>query len=175
MTARGNPLAPSSTIALYLAAVVSIYLIRDPTVSWVTGILICFGAYGAVEALDESISGARWRTVIFLIAWVLAMRVLLDLAGGRSIHDPEVREMAVRGAIRFAVLIIGAMCVIAITPARAVVEEMETTRLPRAVRLLVMMLVQYPRVLRDRYDQIVEAQVARGADRPTTIAGRVAY
>ena len=56
-----------------------------------------------------------------------------------------------------------------------VVEELETTRLPRSMRLLVMMLVQYPRVLRDRYEQIVEAQVARGAERPRTIIQRVAH
>jgi energy-coupling factor transporter transmembrane protein EcfT len=38
-----------------------------------------------------------------------------------------------------------------------------------------MMLIQYPRVLRDRYDQIVEAQVARGADRPKSIAQRLSH
>ena len=38
-----------------------------------------------------------------------------------------------------------------------------------------MMLVQYPRVLRNRYDQIVEAQVARGAERPRTIIQRVSH
>jgi hypothetical protein len=64
---------------------------------------------------------------------------------------------------------------VAAIPARAVVEELETTRLPRSARLLVMMLVQYPRVLRDRYEQIVEAQVARGADRPRSVVQRVVY
>ena len=43
------------------------------------------------------------------------------------------------------------------------------------MRLLVMMVIQYPRVLRDRYEQIVEAQVARGADRPRTIVQRVSH
>jgi energy-coupling factor transporter transmembrane protein EcfT len=175
VTGRGNPLAPSSTIALYVAGVISIYLIRDPRIAWGVGFFICIAWYLAVDQLDETIGAARWRMAIFLIAWVLAMRLLLALAGGQSLRDPDVRDLALRGAMRFAVLILGAMCVIAITPARAVVEELETTRLPRSVRLLVMMLVQYPRVLRDRYDQIVEAQVARGADRPTTIVARVNY
>ena len=38
-----------------------------------------------------------------------------------------------------------------------------------------MMLVQYPRGLRDRYAQIVEAQVARGAERPRSIVQRVMH
>jgi hypothetical protein len=175
VTSRGNPLAPSSTIALYLAAVVATYLVRDPTVALVVAATVCALALFGVLLLGGHIGAARWRAVVILIVWVLLMRLLLDLTGGGSVRDPAVLVRAAGGAARFAVLIIGAMCVIAITPARAVVEELETTRLPRAVRLLVMMLVQYPRVLRDRYDQIVEAQVARGADRPTTFDSRVSY
>jgi len=70
---------------------------------------------------------------------------------------------------------IGVIALIAVTTARDIVDELEHSRLPRSVRLLVMMLVQYPRVLRDRYDQIVEAQIARGADRPRSIVQRATH
>jgi energy-coupling factor transporter transmembrane protein EcfT len=73
------------------------------------------------------------------------------------------------------VLAVGVIVLIAITRPRAIVDELERSRVPRSARILVMMLVQYPRVLRDRYEQIVEAQVARGAERPRTVAQRVAH
>jgi hypothetical protein len=167
--------APSSKVALYLATVVAIYLIPDVRSVVASAVALVLGTLMVMMLSGASVPAARWRAVIVLILWVLAMRVLLDVAGGKSLKDASVALEAARGAARFAWLIIGALVLIAMTPARAVVEELETTRLPRAVRLLVMMLVQYPRVLRDRYDQIVEAQVARGAERPKSLLARAAY
>jgi energy-coupling factor transporter transmembrane protein EcfT len=69
----------------------------------------------------------------------------------------------------------GVIALIAATSPRDVVDELEQSRLPRSLRLLVMMLVQYPRVLRDRYEQIVEAQVARGAERPRSVIQRATH
>ena len=171
-----TPLAPSSKLALYLAALVAVYLIRDPTVAIVTATALSV-VVAAVSARvgGAGIPGSRWRALAFFAGWVFAMRLALDVAGGGSLHDPEMFRLATRQAARVAFLIVGALALIATTPARAVVEELETTRLPRSMRLLVMMVVQYPRVLRDRYEQIVEAQVARGAERPRTILQRVAH
>jgi energy-coupling factor transporter transmembrane protein EcfT len=171
----GRPLAPSSTLALYLAALIAVYLIRDP--AWAVTAAVSFSA---VSLIGVRIAGAtiprhRWRAPMIFVIWVFIMKIALDAAGGSSISDPVTLMLGARQAARVAFLVVGALSCAAVIPARAVVEELETTKLPRSLRLLVMMLVQYPRVLRDRYDQIVEAQVARGADRPRTIVQRVAH
>jgi energy-coupling factor transporter ATP-binding protein EcfA2/energy-coupling factor transporter transmembrane protein EcfT len=170
-----TPLAPSSKLAVYLAALVAVYLIRDPTVAIVTATALSVAAAVSARVGGVGIPASRWRALVFFAGWVFAMRLALDVAGGGSLHDSEMFRLATRQAARVAFLIVGALALIATTPARAVVEELETTRLPRSMRLLVMMVVQYPRVLRDRYEQIVEAQVARGADRPRTILQRIAH
>jgi energy-coupling factor transporter ATP-binding protein EcfA2 len=137
--------------------------------------VLCVFAVTAVRFAGQRIPTARWRALAIFVAWVWMMRLALDVAGGGSLGDSESLWLATRQAARVCWLIVGALALIATIPARAVVEELETTRLPRSMRLLVMMVVQYPRVLRDRYEQIVEAQVARGAERPRTIAQRVAH
>ena len=167
--------APSSKLALYLASVVAVYVIGDPISSTVVALILCMLDVAAVQVGGKKIAGSRWRAVTVFIAWVFIMRLALDIAGGGSLHDSEAVWRATQQAARVAWLIVGALALIATTPARSVVEELETTRLPRSMRLLVMMLVQYPRVLRDRYEQIVEAQVARGADRPRTFLQRVSH
>jgi energy-coupling factor transporter transmembrane protein EcfT len=103
------------------------------------------------------------------------MRAALDLVAGVPVGDSDMWLAAARQAVRVAVLAVGVITLIAVTTARDIVDELEHSRLPRAARLLVMMLVQYPRVLRDRYEQIVEAQVARGADRPRNVIQRVTH
>lgn len=177
MTHRaGRPLlAPSSKIALYLAAVIGVYLIGEPRAAAVAAAALCAVAFICVAVSGGRIPGSRLRGAAFFIAWVFVMRIALDLVSGGSVTSGDTLLLATRQALRVALLIIGALALVALTPARALVDELETTRLPRSARLLVMMLVQYPRVLRDRYDQIVEAQVARGADRPRSILQRVAY
>lgn len=170
-----TPLAPSSMLALYLAAVIGVYLIRDPLTTIAVAAFLGASALICARRSNARIPPGRWRGAALFVAWVFIMRIALDIAGGGSLHDATTLILATRQASRVALLIIGALSLIAITPARAVVEELETTRLPRTARLLVMMLVQYPRVLRDRYEQIVEAQVARGADRPRSIVQRVVY
>ncbi len=167
-------LAPSSKLALYLAVVIAVYLIRDPKLAIVTAVMLCVAAVASVRFAGKRIPGSRWRALAIFVGWVFVMHLALDVAGGGSLYDYETLWLSTRQAARVALLIVGALALIATTPARAVVEELETTRLPRSMRLLVMMLVQYPRVLRDRYDQIVEAQIARGADRPRSIVQRVA-
>lgn len=175
MTARADTLAPSSKLALYVAAVIMVYLIPHPTTAIAASVAICSAALIHVRAAGARIPGAKWRAVFVFVGWVFAMRVALDLVSGGSLTEGDTLLMATRQSARVAVLVIGVLALIALTPAKQIVDELETTRLPRAARLLVMMLVQYPRVLRDRYDQIVEAQVARGADRARTIVQRVSY
>jgi energy-coupling factor transporter transmembrane protein EcfT len=167
--------APSSKLALYLASVVAVYVIGDPISSIVVALILCVLDVAAVQVGGKKIAGSRWRAVTVFIAWVFIMRLALDIAGGGPLRDSETLWRATQQAARVALLVIGALALVATTPARSVVEELETTRLPRSMRLLVMMLVQYPRVLRDRYEQIVEAQVARGADRPRTSLQRVSH
>lgn len=168
-------LAPSSRVALYLAAVIAVHLLADPRTAIAAAVICCVVALAAARAGADGIAPARLRAAAVFIAWVFVMRAALDVIGGDSPDRAVTLLTAGRQAARVAVLVIGALAVIAMTPARAVVDELETTRLPRTLRLLVMMLVQYPRVLRDRYDQIVEAQVARGADRPRTVVQRIGY
>lgn len=168
-------LAPSSKLALYLAALVALYLIRDPLVAIIVAVVMCSIAVATVRSAGARIPDSRWRAFVSFVAWVFIMRLALDVAGGGTLHQPASLRLATRQAAQVAVLVIGALALVATTPARAIVEELETTRLPRSMRLLVMMLVQYPRVLRDRYQQIVEAQVARGADRPRTMVQRVTH
>ena len=170
-----NALAPSSTFALYLAALIAVYLIPQPGWAIIAAAALSVVALIAVRVSGTAIPRDRWRAPMIFVAWVFIMKIALDVAGGGSFNDPVILMLAARQAARVAYLVVGALACAAVIPARAVVEELEATRLPRALRLLVMMLVQYPRVLRDRYDQIVEAQVARGADRPRTIVQRVAY
>ena len=176
MSERGSrPIAPSTKLALYLAAVISIYLIPYPGLT--IALAIGFIALGLVmiQRSPRSVPRARWRAATVFIVWVFIMRLALDLVAGVPIDDRTMWLAASRQAARVAVLAIGVIVLIAITTARDIVEELEHSRLPRTARLLVMMLVQYPRVLRDRYEQIMEAQVARGAERPRTIAQRVTH
>ena len=176
MTTRAaTRLAPSSRLALYLAAVIGVYMLRDPMATIALSAVCCVASLVWVRLAQARIPSIRWRAVLVFAGWVFAMKVALDLVGGGSIHDAETVPLALRQAARVSLLMIGVLSLIALTPARAIVEEIETTRLPRSARLLVMMLVQYPRVLRDRYDQIVEAQIARGADRPRSVLERVTY
>lgn len=176
MSARAaNPLAPSSTLALFLCALIAVYIVRDPTWAIDASIALSVLALVGVRMSGTTIPRGRWRGAAVFVTWVFLMKIALDLAGGASIHDSTMLLLAARQAARVSFLVIGALAVVAVTPARSIVEELETTRLPRSARLLVMMLVQYPRVLRDRYDQIVEAQVARGADRPRSIVQRITH
>jgi energy-coupling factor transporter transmembrane protein EcfT len=174
MATGTSRLAPSSGLALYLAAVLTVYLTRDPAISIVVAAVLCCVAIAIMGATGSTIPSRRWIAPAFFVAWVFVMRLALDLVGGAPADAAALVRAASQGA-RVAVLIIGGLVLIAATPARRIVDELETTRLPRSARLLVMMLVQYPRVLRDRYDQIVEAQIARGADRPRTVVQRLRY
>jgi energy-coupling factor transporter transmembrane protein EcfT len=121
------------------------------------------------------VPAARWKAAAIFVAWVFAMRAALDLVAGTPMSDASMWLAAGRQAVRVAVLAIGVIALLAATTAREVVDELEGSRLPRSGRLLVMMLVQYPRVLRDRYEQIVEAQVARGANRPRSLVQRATH
>ena len=176
MTAGGSqPIAPSSKLALYLCALVASYLIRDPIPAIAFGVACIVVALVVVARAPRSVPRARWKAAAIFIAWVFAMRVALDLVAGAPFADPAVWLVAGRQAVRVAFLAIGVIALIAVTTPRDIVDELERSRLPRSARLLVMMLVQYPRVLRDRYEQIVEAQVARGAERPRSVLQRAAH
>lgn len=176
MTEPGaRPIAPSSKLALYLAAVVTVYVIGDPAATIAFGAAIIVAALAILRTAPRPVPRARWRTALLFLAWVIVMRVALDLVAGVPIRDHEMWLAAGRQAARVGVLAIGVIVLIAVTSARDIVDELEHSRLPRSARLLVMMLVQYPRVLRDRYEQIVEAQVARGADRPRSVIQRVSH
>jgi energy-coupling factor transporter transmembrane protein EcfT len=176
MPARASStLAPSSKLALYLAGLVVLYMLRGAITAIATSAVFSMVALLGVAIAGRRIPARHWRGPLIFVAWVFIMRIALDVAGGASPGNPTVLLLAVKQTARVAFLIVGALALIAVTPARAIVDELETTRLPRSARLLVMMLVQYPRVLRDRYDQIVEAQVARGADRPRTILQRASH
>jgi energy-coupling factor transporter transmembrane protein EcfT len=170
-----RPIAPSSKLALYLASLIAVYLIRDASAAIIVGAVVLAVALAIIARADRAVPAGRWKTAIVFVAWVFVMRAALDLVAGAKVGDPEVWLVAGRQAIRVAVLAVGVIALIAVTSARDIVDELEHSPLPRSARLLVMMLVQYPRVLRDRYEQIVEAQVARGAERPRTIAQRVTH
>ena len=176
MTDAGSrPIAPSSKLALYLAALIAVYLIRDPVSVIALGVGCIVFALAVIARAPRPVPRGRWRAAAVFIAWVFLMRAALELVADARVGDPAVWLIAARQAIRVAVLAVGVIALIAVTRPREVVDELEESRIPRAVRILVMMLVQYPRVLRDRYDQIVEAQVARGAERPRTIVQRVSH
>ena len=170
-----RPIVPSSKLALYLAAVISIYLIPDPAITMALAAALITLGLAATRRSPRPVPRARWRAALVFIAWVFVMRLALDLVAGVPLDDRAMWLAAGRQAARVAVLAVGVIVMIAVTTARDIVDELEHSRLPRAARLLVMMLVQYPRVLRDRYEQIIEAQVARGAERPRTIAQRVTH
>lgn len=173
--AGAGPIAPSSRLALYLAAVATIYLIPQAMTTLVLATGLSVAAAFILRGARGKVAAARWRAVTVFIAWVLLMRIALDVVVGVPVDDRAMWVAAAQGAARVAVLGIGVLVLIAVTSARDIVEELETSRLPRTARILVMMLVQYPRVLRDRFDQIVEAQVARGADRPRSVAQRLRH
>jgi energy-coupling factor transporter transmembrane protein EcfT len=176
MTVAGSrPIAPSSRLALYLGALIAVYVIRDPVPAILFGVAAMGAALVIVSRSPRPVPRGRWRAAAVFIVWVFVMRAALDLVAGVSPHESTAWLAAGRQAVRVGVLAIGVIALIAATTAREVVDELEHSGLPRSLRLLVMMLVQYPRVLRDRYDQIVEAQVARGADRPRSVVQRVAH
>jgi hypothetical protein len=168
-------IAPSTRLAVYAAAVVSVYMVSNPRFAILWAALLLVSAFGVIAVSGRPVTAARWRTVIVFVAWVFVMRLALDLVVGVPFDDRDMWLAAGRQASRVAVLGIGVLALISVTSARDIVDELEGSRLPRSARLLVMMIVQYPRVLRDRYEQIVEAQVARGAERPRTIVQRLAH
>lgn len=172
---RASALAPSSKLAVYLAAVISIYLIGDPAATLAAGVVALGLAMVVLRAADRPVPAGRWRAAFVFILWVFLMRAALDLVVGVPVTDPNLWLMAARQAMRVTVIAVGVLVLIAVTTPRQIVDELEGSRLPRSARILVMMLVQYPRVLRDRFDQIVEAQVARGADRPRSVVQRVGH
>jgi hypothetical protein len=173
--ARVSALAPSSKLALYLAAVIAIYLVGDPAMTVIAGVGFLVAAAVVVRAAPRPVPVARWRAALVFIVWVFLMRAALELVVGVSVFDPAMWLVAAGQAMRVAVIAVGVLVLIAVTRPREIVDELEESRLPRSARILVMMLVQYPRVLRDRYEQIVEAQVARGADRPRNVIQRVGH
>jgi hypothetical protein len=176
MTRAGaRPIAPSSKLALYLGALVSVYIMREPVMAIAFGGVAIAVALVVIARSSRPVPTSRWKAVVVFVSWVFLMRAALDLVAGSSIHDSSVWLAAARQAIRVAVLGVGVIALISVTTAREIVDELEESRVPRSLRILVMMLVQYPRVLRDRYEQIVEAQVARGAERPRSIVQRVAH
>ena len=150
-------------------------MLRGSIATIATATVFSTMALVGVAFAGRRIPATRWRVPLIFLAWVFVMRIALDVVGGASPTDSQVLLLGLKQTARVTFLIVGALALIAVTSARAIVDELEATRLPRSARLLVMMLVQYPRVLRDRYDQIVEAQVARGADRPRTIVQRASH
>jgi len=170
-----RPIAPSSKLALYVAALISAYVISDPAIVLGLGAVVIVVALIVIGQASQAVPRARWRVALVFVAWVFLMRLALDVVAGVPWNDRDAWLVAGRQATRVAVLAVGVIALLAVTRARDIVEELEHSRLPRAARLLVMMLVQYPRVLRDRYEQIVEAQVARGADRPRSVVQRAAH
>jgi energy-coupling factor transporter ATP-binding protein EcfA2/energy-coupling factor transporter transmembrane protein EcfT len=166
---------PSTKFALYFASVLIAYLIPNPVAAITYAIIVIGLGLVAAIARGRPIPPRRWRGVLVFVAWVLLMRVALDVVGGAHLRDASVWLLAGRYAARVAVLAIGVLYLVSLIAPREIVDELETSRLPGSLRLLVMMLVQYPRVLRDRFDQIVEAQVARGADRPRSTIQRAAH
>jgi energy-coupling factor transporter transmembrane protein EcfT len=173
--AGSPPIAPSSKLVLYLAALAAVYLIRDPISVIAFGVACVIVALVVVGKASRPVPRGRWRAAAIFIAWVFVMRAALELVAGVPASDPSVWLTAGRQAVRVAVLAVGVIALIAVTRPRDIVTELEGSRIPRAIRILVMMLVQYPRVLRDRYEQIVEAQVARGAERPRTAIQRIRH
>jgi hypothetical protein len=176
MTDAGSrPIAPSSKLALYLGALIGVYVVREPVAAITFGLAMVAAALVATARASRSVPPMRWRAVLLFVAWVFVMRAALDIVAGASLRDSSVWLIAGAQAVRIAVLGAGVIALIAATSPRDVVDELEQSRLPRSLRLLVMMLVQYPRVLRDRYEQIVEAQVARGAERPRSVIQRATH
>ena len=176
MTEAGSrPIAPSSKLALYLGALIGVYVVRVPVAAITFGLAMVAAALVATARASRPVPPMRWRAVLLFVAWVFVMRAALDIVAGASLRDSSVWLIAGAQAVRIAVLGAGVIALIAATSPRDVVDELEQSRLPRSLRLLVMMLVQYPRVLRDRYEQIVEAQVARGAERPRSVIQRATH
>jgi hypothetical protein len=173
--AGARPIAPSSKLALYLAALIAVYLIRSPSAVMILAAACVAVALAVIARSTRPVPRGRWRAAMIFVGWVFVMRAALELVAGIPASDPNVLLVAGRQAARVAVLAVGVIALIAVTRPRHIVDELEESRLPRAFRILVMMLVQYPRVLRNRYDQVVEAQVARGAERPRNVMQRVGH
>jgi hypothetical protein len=170
-----RPIAPSSKLALYVAGLVSAYVISDPlTVLGLAAVIIVI-ALIVIGQSPRAVPRTRWRMAVVFVTWVFLMRLALDVVAGVPWNDHSAWLVAGRQSARVAVLAVGVIALLAITTARDIIDELEHSRLPRSARLLVMMLVQYPRVLRARYEQIVEAQVARGAERPRSVIQRAAH
>lgn len=173
--AGARPIAPSTRLVLYLSALIAVYVVKDAVTALVFGGILIVAALAIIAGATRPVPRARWKAAVVFVSWVFVMRAALDLVGGAPLADTATWLAAGRQAIRVAVLAIGVIALLSVTTARDVVDELERSRLPRSARLLVMMLVQYPRVLRDRYEQIVEAQVARGANRPRSIVQRATH
>jgi len=139
----------------------------------------------AVAALPREARTHLWTTyggklAMFVIS-MFVLRMALEWAGRGSAVDAPLLAPdglvypAARDALRVALLFLGAALLQVTTPPHDVVYELEQTTMPRAGRLLVMMIVQYPRILTRRYAQIMEAQVARGAERPVRLRQRMTF
>ena len=174
-------LAPSSKLAVYLATLFLAYSCTALSgVAAVLAVVIVFAI-----ALPRDAGRRLWQIyagkLSTFVLSIFVLRVALEWAGnGSAVHAPLAARdgllyPAARDAARVAVLVLGAAIVHVSTKPRDVVHELEQTTMPRAGRLLVMMIVQYPRILTRRYEQILEAQVARGADRPVRIRQRITF
>lgn len=173
--AGSRPILPSSKLALYVAALITVYS-GGYYVTVIGFAVLCIAvSLVLVAGAPRPVPRGRWRAAVVFVSWVFVMRAALDLVAGARLSDSMVWMTAGMQAARVAVLSVGVIALIAVTRPRDVVDELEESRVPRWARILVMMLVQYPRVLRDRYDQIVEAQVARGAERPRTVVQRLGH
>lgn len=170
-----SPIAPSSKLALYLAALIAVYVLRDPLTVILVSAAFLIAAVVVIRRAPRPVPRGRWRTALVFVVWVFLMRLALEVVAGVSWNSAEALLIAGRQSARVAVLATGVIALIAVTRPREIVDELEQSRVPRSLRILVMMLVQYPRVLRDRYEQILEAQVARGGERPRTVIQRVAH
>ena len=167
--------APSSKLALYVASLIAVYAIRDPITVIVFGVSCVVVALAVIARASRPVPRARWRAAAIFVGWVFVMRAALEIVAGVPMNNPTVWLTAGRQAVRVAVLAVGVIALIAVTRPREVVAELEESRVPAWARILVMMLVLYPRVLRERYEQIVEAQLARGGERPRNIVQSVGH
>src|SRR5690349_2346452 len=116
--AGARPVSPSSKLALYLSALIAVYLLRDPIATIAFGFLAIAVAGWVIARAPRRVPKARWRVVAIFIAWVFVMRAALDLVAGSSLGDANVWLAAARQAVRVGVLAIGVVALIAVTTAR---------------------------------------------------------
>src|ERR1043165_5138934 len=105
--AGARRIGPSSRLAVYVAALISAYVIRDPIAVLALGAAFVGVALVVIARAPQPVPRTRWRVALVFIVWVFLMRLALDVVAGVSWNDPAAWLVAGRQSARVAVLAVG--------------------------------------------------------------------